>query len=120
MRSTACYSLPMSPSIDDLAAHQFGAELKAARIRAGLRQVDLAERAGVSTRTVHQIEAGGSARWLNLIAVLRALRLLDPVLAAVAQPATSPIDELDRPRPRQRVRTETAGADDEWQWGDGR
>ena len=107
---------------DDQAARALGAELREARIRSGLRQVDLAERAGVSTRTIHQIETDGSARSLNLIAVLRALNLFDSVLDAVAQPEPSPVDDLDRPlaSTRQRVRIETAPADREWQWGDGR
>ncbi|MFT7476680.1 MAG: transcriptional regulator with XRE-family HTH domain [Verrucomicrobiales bacterium] len=107
---------------DQDAARVFGAELREARIRAGLRQADLAERAGVSTRTIHQIEADGSARWLNLIAVLRALNLFDQVLEAVVQPESSPVDDLDSApvRARQRVRTETAGAIGDWRWGDGR
>lgn len=49
-----------------------------------LTQKKLAEKAGISFRTIQKIEAGGNSTMLNFIAVLRALgelKLLDSFLA---------------------------------------
>lgn len=86
-----------------------GAALTAERVDRSWRQADLAERAGVSLRTVQHLEAGEPIRTDTLIRVMRALQLLDRLGAFLAPslepPAPSPLeDEDDVPQRPQRVR----------------
>lgn len=53
----------------------FGEQVVEARKRSGLRQQDLAVRAGVSRPTVSHIERGGSSRWRVIIAIADVLGL---------------------------------------------
>lgn len=104
---------------DQSAMSRFAQELKNARIDAGLRQVDLAERAGVSRSVVQAIEGGSSTTWSNMVAVLRALGLWDRIEATVRREGVSPIAEIDgaSTQTRQRVRPESL-RDSGWVWGD--
>lgn len=52
-----------------------GAELRAARMRAGMTQHDLADRASIARRTVVSVEGGRPADTTTLLALLRALDL---------------------------------------------
>lgn len=86
-----------------------GAALSAERVDRSWRQADLAERAGVSLRTVQHLEAGEPIRTDTLIRVMRALQLLDRLGAFLAPslepPAPSPLEDEDAaPARPQRVR----------------
>ena len=52
-------------------AKEVGARLRAERIRRGMSQTEMAERAGLSTRTYRRLEAEGAGTVAALLAVLR-------------------------------------------------
>jgi len=112
-----------SQSADDAAAlAAIGQGVRRARVNAGLRQADLAARAGVGANTVSRIETGLSVSMALLVRVLRELGLLDSLLRIFPAEGLTPAEEaalLAGHRERVRVR-KTTSEDDEgpWRWGD--
>lgn len=110
--------------IDDFISNQavggeLGRRLRASRIAYPLTQAQLAERAGVSQRTVANLEKGSDVTVTSLVSVLRALGLLSRMDLLVPVPETRPSDLLHEHAPRQRVRPSRkviSGGD--WKWGD--
>lgn len=110
--------------IDDFISNQtvgveLGRRLRASRIAYPLTQAQLAERAGVSQRTVANLEKGADVTVASLVSVLRALGLLSRMELLVPAPETRPSDLLHERAPRQRVRPSRkviSGGD--WKWGD--
>ncbi len=77
---------------------EIGARLTQQRLEAKLTQAGLAERAGVSKRTVERIEAGNSIQLSTMIQVLRVFKLLEPFgVALTASKTTAPIKKKSRP-----------------------
>lgn len=100
-----------------------GQRLAALRLAENLSQAELAERAGVSKRTVERAEAGAAALQVNnLLRLLRALQALDTLDQLVPPATLSPIDQHQRRgRPRQRASGERTAAPQNasrWTWGD--
>jgi transcriptional regulator with XRE-family HTH domain len=84
---------------------ELGSRLERRRIDAGLTQAELAERAGVSKRTVERIEAGISTDFTMLIRALRVLKLIDGLETLVPDLPTSPLALLKlKGREPKRVR----------------
>lgn len=111
------------PSADDDAVlATIGQGVRRARVNAGLRQADLAARAGVGANTVSRIETGLSVSLALVVRVLRELNLLDSFLQIFPDDRLSPAEEaalLARNRERVRVRkTSSSGDDKPWRWGD--
>lgn len=108
---------------DDAMLRELGMRLESRRIDAGLTQAELAERAGVSKRTVERIEAGHSTDFVMLIRLLRALKLIEGLESLIADLPQSPLALLKlKGRQRQRVRhsrAEVRGAGGRpWKWGE--
>jgi transcriptional regulator with XRE-family HTH domain len=107
---------------------ELGTSLARHRVQRGLTQVELANRAGVSLRTVIRLEAGASTQLTNLVRVLRVLGLLDNLRRLAPPPPPSPIEQLAvKRKERQRVRRSPRrphgsdrdrGASGGWRWGD--
>lgn len=91
--------------------------LKRARLEANLTQRELAERVGVSLKTVSNAEDGKNISletFVRLLAGIGRLRDLDPVLEDVGP---SPVELAKRRgRRRQRARSGAAPSDADWQW----
>ncbi|HEY8054123.1 MAG TPA: helix-turn-helix transcriptional regulator [Steroidobacteraceae bacterium] len=98
--------MKITSELTDLAVLQeIGGRLERRRIDAGLTQVQLAEEAGISKRTVERIEAGRSTDFLMLLRVLRALKLPEALNQLVPDMPQSPLVLLEgRGRARKRVR----------------
>jgi len=62
----------------DAVLNEIGVRLTQQRLLAKLTQAGLAEKAGVSKRTVERIEAGSSIQLSTMIQVLRVFKLLEP------------------------------------------
>lgn len=81
---------------------------------AGMSQVELARKSGVGLTPLKRFEKTGACTLLNLIAVLRALDLLDGLETLIPQPTPGPLTLLERERGktvRQRApRTVKRGA----------
>ncbi|HEY6531186.1 MAG TPA: helix-turn-helix transcriptional regulator [Acidimicrobiales bacterium] len=104
-------------SVEELEA-EIGRHLRARRIDKGLRQVEVAERANISTTTLSHLEAGKGANLTTLAKVLRVLEADDWIDRLALAPEFSPLAVLEQAtsaggtararRPRQRVRVRVA------------
>lgn len=83
---------------------ELGSRLRELRIRRGLEQAELAERAGVAVRTLGALERGQGSTTETLLRVLKGLDSLQWLEAVAPQPTVSPMALLRQATPRQRVR----------------
>ena len=75
---------------------EIGDRIRRYRLQQNLMQEDVARKAGVSPRTVRNMEGGGDeARLSTIIAVLRALGRTDAVDAFLPRPKVSPMELLE-------------------------
>ena len=106
---------------DDAILEEIGARVTRYRLDLQLTQADLADRAGVSKRTVERIEAGTSAQMSSIIRVLRALDLLPTLDRMFPDAGPRPIDLLHRKgklRQRASSRRRDAPSAEPWSWDD--
>lgn len=100
---------------------ELGARLARLRLDRNLTQDQLAREAGISKRTLLRLEQGQSSQLTNFVRVLRALQLLDGLVALVPAPATSPLAQLAARQPQRRrasARAKTPAPKAAWTWGD--
>lgn len=79
---------------DDAVLELVGERLQRERLNRNLSQQVLAELAGVSRRTITNLEAGKGATLRNLIGVLRGLNMLDHLELMLPEPELSPMQLL--------------------------
>ena len=101
----------MRVSTDQEVLAQVGQRLQRTRLQQNVTQAQLAERAGVSLRTVSAAEAGEDVRLSTLIRLMRALGRLDNFDALLPPPKASPLELVER-RGRERQRARPRGDDD--------
>ncbi|MBC8374894.1 MAG: helix-turn-helix domain-containing protein [FCB group bacterium] len=82
----------------DAVLKEVGARLTQQRVLAKLTQAGLAEKAGVSKRTVERIEAGSSIQLSTMIQVLRVFKLLEPFgFALTSEKDKAPVNKKSKP-----------------------
>jgi len=96
--------------------------LKAYRIAYPLTQQELAEKSGVSLRSIQNIEKGKDVKLTILIKVISALGLQDGLLASVPDMNDRPSAHMQRAKglERQRVRKKKGDNSKKFVWGDER
>ena len=101
---------------------ELGARIKDTRVATGITQAELAVRAGVSQRTVTNVETGQHVTLANLMNVLRALGLLGNLELIVPEQGARPTDLERLGKKRQRVRSSatTVLTETTWVWGEDR
>lgn len=85
---TWLYSMTMkikNSTKTDQVLNEIGVRLAKQRVQAKLTQAGLAEKAGVSKRTIERIEAGNSIQLSTMIQVLRVFKLLEPFGLALSE-----------------------------------
>ena len=87
------------------------------RIDMGLTQLQLANRAGVSLRTIVNIEKGLDVKMSNLISVLRAENLAHNLDCLLPEGLIRPSDYQKLNKPKKRVRSNNKKTTT-WTWGD--
>ena len=105
---------------DKAVLQEVGERLAHARLEHGLTQAELAEKTGVSKRTVERLESGEVATQLSgLLRVCRALDLLDGFDALLPEAVPGPMAQLKtKGRERQRARRKKVAAmPKKWTWG---
>ena len=112
----------ITPGLSDPAILEIlGARLARQRIESQHTQADLAERAGISKRTLERLEAGRGAELVTLIRVLRALDLIGGLELLIPPLPPSPIAQLKlRGKERKRAsrpRRTSDQAKKPWSWG---
>jgi transcriptional regulator with XRE-family HTH domain len=84
-----------------------GKQLQQLRISRNLEQRTAADKAGISEKTLRNLEAGRGSTVESLVRVLKALDSLDGLELIAPQPSVSPLALLRRAEPRRRVRRST-------------
>jgi len=92
------------------------------RLNRNLTQVELADAAGISRRTLARLEAGEPTQFENFLRTLLALGLQDGLERLVPGVPESPIQQLERSgRTRKRAtgrRKSRADESEPWSWDD--
>ena len=120
----------INSDLSDLAIlAEIAARIAGARLEQNLTQAQLAEKAGVSRRTVERVESGSVGTQLSgFIRICRALGIIERLEALLPEQAASPMEQLKlRGKKRRRAsgtharKTRQAGPDTgRWTWGDGK
>ena len=99
---------------------EIGVRIKDTRIAISLTQKELAERAGVSGRTVERIENGENVKVENIINVMRAMQLLQNIELLIPEQEIRPTELHDKGKKRMRATSKKSAANStgEWKWGD--
>ncbi len=80
-----------------------GRRIRACRLQSNLDQRVVAERAGISRRTLQGLEQGAGSTVETLVRVLKALDRVQALEAFLPEPSVSPIALFEGPRVRQRA-----------------
>lgn len=93
---------PTYATVADLEA-QLGTSLRRLRLDRNLEQATLAERAGISLRSLQRLELGHGSTTHTLINVLRALGREDWLKTIAPVPTINPLTMPRTAKPRQRA-----------------
>ena len=99
---------------------ELGRQLEQLRLGKNISQAMLAREAGVSRRTITNLENGGGTSLDTLVRVMRALGVADRLAALLPDPAVRPIERVRmQGKQRQRARPRAEGEGEAWTWGTG-
>jgi transcriptional regulator with XRE-family HTH domain len=104
---------------DEAILVEMGERLRTERLNRNLTIASVAAHAGVSARTLRNVEDGASHSVTTLIRLLRALDLLGRIDALLPEPGLSPIELAKlRGKPRQRATGRRAAdrTEEVWEW----
>jgi transcriptional regulator with XRE-family HTH domain len=99
---------------------ELGKRLKAQRLQCNLSQAEVAERSGLSRRTITAIENGEGSTLSTLIAMLRALDALETLDGFLPDPGISPIAMLKLREDHRKYASKPrkSAPPTPWKWGD--
>ena len=100
---------------------ELGKRIQEQRFSLKLTQAELAEKSGVSKRTIERIESGESTQLSSFIRILRGIEVLKQFNTVLPEVEISPMNMLKlKGRARQRVarKKDDIRNEDKWQWGD--
>lgn len=99
---------------------ELGQRLKDIRIAIPLTQKELAQRAGVSSKTVERVENGENVRITHIINILRTMNLTENLDLLVPEQTLSPTQLHDYGKKRKRAVSmkKTVKDRNDWKWGD--
>lgn len=101
-----------STATNEAVLQELGRRLSRARLDRNLTQARLAEDAGLSLRTVQNVEAGEGSSLETWVRLLRALGELDRLETWLADEGPGPIELADRRGRRRRRASPRRGGDD--------
>ena len=104
------------------ALEELASRLARYRMESGITQARLADKAGVSKRTIERIESGCDTQLTTLIRLLQVLGFSDRLDQLIPESKVSPIDMLQgkTETPRRAKRKKAPQANKAWKWGDER
>ncbi|MBP9936467.1 MAG: helix-turn-helix domain-containing protein [Pyrinomonadaceae bacterium] len=106
---------------DQAILKEIGERVAMIRLNQNLTQANLAEKSGVSKRTVERLEAGESVQITSLIRLLRSLGLQQRLEVLFPEPVASPIAQMKlQGKNRRRASTKRTpnSTNKAWNWGD--
>lgn len=95
-----------------------GERVKAYRIEYPMTQKELADKSGVSIRSIQNFEHGEDIQLSNLIKITKALGLGDNLLMLVPDVSKKPSMYLEQTKKKFRVRKPIKQEDTAFKWGD--
>lgn len=99
---------------------ELGQRFESIRLAHNINQTQLAERAGVSRRTITRLENGHGVSVDTLVRVMQAFGLAERLATLLPDADIRPIDRVRfKGKERRRARTRRTSAPAEWHWGDG-
>src|SRR5580704_10277390 len=81
-----------------------GEQIQSLRLSRNLDQRSTAEKAGISEKSLRNLEAGRGSTVATLLRTLKALDSLEGIRTLAPDSAVSPLALLNHPKPRQRAR----------------
>jgi transcriptional regulator with XRE-family HTH domain len=103
----------------DLIVKDLGARLARVRLARNVSQEALADKAGITRRTLSRLETGQGATLDTLVRVLRGLGLESHLEALLPDPGIQPIHRTSAKTPeRKRARATAADKAEPWRWGE--
>ena len=105
---------------DEAIISEFGRRIANLRVQREMTQADVAQEAGLSKRTVENIENGATVQMTSIIRVLRVLQLMDRLDQVIPESRPRPMEILKQKR-KIRVRSSGKKANKEnhskpWAW----
>lgn len=100
---------------------ELGRRIKSRRLERNLSQTEVAERSGLSRRTITAIENGEGSTLTTLVSLLRALNALDTLESFLPDPGISPMAMLklqEEPRKYASKPRKVKAPQTPWKWGD--
>jgi transcriptional regulator with XRE-family HTH domain len=98
---------------------ELGRQIELFRMSKDLRQIDLAEAAGISRPTLSRIESGQGGTVDTLLRLMRALDILDRLCLLIPDASKSPLlTDRDGNISKERVRPAARRGGGQWVWGD--
>ncbi len=89
------------------------------RIKLNITQKELAKQAGISPRTLTNIEEGQNYSFLTLIALLKSLNLIDSINNLIPETLVEPISLIKASANKKRKRASKTKLNPQgWKWGD--
>ncbi len=115
------YSIDFAAATSDRIEAALCKRLEGIRLSRNITQQQLAEEAGVSTRTIRRLEKGQGVSLDTFIRVLSALRIQSSLASLLPDPAVRPIERVGLGTgERKRARPVPGGKEGPaWVWGDG-
>jgi|ERR1044072_1016929 transcriptional regulator with XRE-family HTH domain len=105
---------------DQTILKEIGERMSMLRLNRNLTQAELAEKSGVSKRTVERLEAGKAVQTTSLIRLFRSLDLLNAFEATIPKPIPSPVAQIKlqgKTRKRASAKKEKTFTN-KWKWRD--
>jgi transcriptional regulator with XRE-family HTH domain len=115
------YIIDFSVATSDQIEAALCKRLESIRLSRNATQIQLANEAGVSPRTIGRLEKGQGVSLVTFIRVLTALRIQQNLEALLPDPTVRPIERIDiGGGERKRARPGRSGdGPSKWTWGDG-
>ena len=97
---------------------EFGNRVRRMRIDSNRTQKALAEEAGLSVRTLSNLESGKETSFATVIEVLRVLNRVEGLDGLVPEETVRPSAVFAGEKPRERAGKRKAEPESGWKWGD--
>ena len=96
---------------------EIGKRIKDKRVSLSLTQKDLAEKAGVSTRTITYAESGENTSLSHILSIMRVLKISGNIDILIPEVRTNPLDVLKYGHKRERASSKKVEEKTDFKWG---